>query len=91
MMKEETAAERRRKATVSFRLPVELKIRVEALAEKTGRSSSSIYSQLVSEHIDEIEKAYECVAILDEIKAGTFKTIPVEDVCRDLGIDWDSL
>ena len=77
--------------TVSFRLPVELKIRVEALAEKTGRSSSSIYSQLVSEYINELEEAYECVAILDEINAGTFKTIPVEDVCRNLGIDWDSL
>lgn len=77
--------------TVSFRLPVELKIRVEALAEKTGRSSSSIYSQLVSEYINELEEAYECMAILDEINAGTFKTIPVEDVCRNLGIDWDSL
>ena len=77
--------------TVSFRLPVELKIRVKALAEKTGRSSSSIYSQLVSEHINELEEAYECMAILDEINAGTFKTIPVEDVCRNLGIDWDSL
>ena len=84
-MKEETAAERRRKATVSFRLPVELKVRVDNLAEKTGRSSSSLYAQLVADHIDELEKIYECLAIAEGVKKGQIKTYTTEEVEKELG------
>ena len=41
--------------TATFRLPPELKARVDNLAKMTRRSPSSFYSQLVEEHIGELE------------------------------------
>ena len=85
-MKQEVAmTERIRNVTVSFRLPVELKVRVDNLAEKTGRSSSSLYAQLVADHIDELEKIYECLAIAEGVKKGQIKTYTTEEVEKELG------
>ena len=85
-MKDKIATEKHRNATVSFRLPVELKIRVKALAKKTDRSSSYLYAQLVSEHIDELEKIYECLAIAEGVKKGQIKTYTTEEVEKELGL-----
>ena len=72
--------------TVTFRLSPELKARVDNLAKMTRRSSSSFYSQLVEEHIGELEEIYRYLAIREGIKAGTIKTYTTEEVEKELGL-----
>ncbi len=72
-------------ATATFRLPSELKARVDNLAKTTRRSPSSIYLQVLEEHIGELEEVYKCLAIRDGIKAGTIKTYTTEEVEKALG------
>ena len=58
----------------------DLKTRVDKLAKKTGMSSSYFYNQLVSDHIDELEDAYDCLEIIESVKNGREKTVPLEAV-----------
>ena len=56
------------------------------MAEKTGRSSSSLNAKLVANHIDELEKIYECLAIAEGVKKGQIKTYTTEEVEKELGL-----
>lgn len=72
--------------TATFRISPELKERVENLARLTRRSPSSFYSQLVEEHIEELEEVYRCLAIREGIKAGNIRTYTTEEVEKELGL-----
>ncbi|HIV98753.1 MAG TPA: ribbon-helix-helix protein, CopG family [Candidatus Ornithospirochaeta avicola] len=72
--------------TATFRISPELKARVDNLAKMTRRSSSSIYLQLVEDHIGELEEVYRCLAIRDGIKAGTIRTYTTEEAEKELGL-----
>ena len=56
------------------------------LARKTNRSSSYFYNQLVSDHIDELEEIYECLSIVEDVKRGKEKTVPLEKILSDYGL-----
>lgn len=73
-------------ATATFRINPELKARVDNLARKTNRSSSYFYNQLVSNHIDELEEIYECLSIVEDVKRGKEKTVPLEKILSDYGL-----
>lgn len=72
--------------TATFRLSPDLKARVDNLAKKTNRSSSYFYNQLVTDHIDELEDIYDCLAIIENVKKGKEKTVPLEKVMADYGL-----
>ena len=71
-------------ASVTFRLPPELKARVDSLAKKTRRSPSSFYCQMVEEGIDGLEDLYDCIAVMDDVKSGRMKTYSLESVAKEL-------
>ena len=72
--------------TATFCLSPDLKARVDNLARKTNRSSSYFYNQLVADHIDELEDIYDCLAIIENVKKGKEKTVPLEKVMSDYGL-----
>ena len=72
--------------TVTFRISSDLKDRVDKLANKTGLSSSYFYNQLVANHIDELEDIYDCFAIIENVKKGKEKTVPLGKVMSDYGL-----
>lgn len=69
-------------AVVTFRISSELKVRVDNLARKANKSSSYFYNQLVIDHIDELEDAYDCLEIMESVKNGKEKTVPLEAVMK---------
>lgn len=71
---------------VTFRISSDLKDRVDKLANKTGLGSSYFYNQLVADHIDELEDAYDCLEIIENVKKGKEKTVPLEKVIADYGL-----
>ena len=73
-------------ASVSLRLPDDVKERLEQLAALTGRSKTFYMLEAIREHIDDLEDLYLAEQRLVEIRAGRSKTYSVEEVERSLGL-----
>lgn len=73
-------------ASVSLRLPDDVKERLEQLAALTGRSKTFYMLEAIREHIDDLEDLYLAEQRLVEIRAGRSKTHTLEEVERSLGL-----
>ena len=71
---------------VTFRISSDLKDRVDKLANKTGLGSSYFYNQLVADHIDKLEDAYDCLEIIVSVKKCKEKTVSLEAVMVNCGL-----
>lgn len=67
---------------LAIRLPDELEARLQALAERTGRSRSFYVRRAVLEHLDDLEGYRLAVERLAE----KLPTVPLEEVERRLGL-----
>lgn len=74
-------------ASISLRLPDDLKQRLDRLATLTGRGKSFYMVEAIREHLGDLEDYYEAHAIAQDIKAGKRKTIPLEDVMKKYEMD----
>jgi RHH-type rel operon transcriptional repressor/antitoxin RelB len=61
-------------ATVSVRLPEELKTRLVRLSERTGRSRASFIVEALNEHIGDLEALYVAEQRLIKHRAGRSKS-----------------
>lgn len=68
---------------LAIRLPESVESRLAALAEETGRTKTTLAREAILEYIDDLEDFY-----LAEARARkNRKTIPLNDVERQLGLD----
>ena len=75
-----------RAVPTSLRLPVEVDQRLERLAAETKRSKSFYLRELVTSGLDRLEWEYSIAQRAEDIRAGRRKTVPLEDLERELGI-----
>lgn len=73
-------------ATATFRTTPELKSRMDFLAKETHRPTSFYYNLLLEDYLENLEDIYLSEKILEDIKSGKEKTIPAEEVYKELGI-----
>ena len=67
---------------LAIRLPEAIELRLNALAETTGRTKTTLAREAILEFIDDLEDFY-----LAEARARkNRKTIPLDDVERQLGL-----
>jgi len=67
---------------LAIRLPQTIEERLDALANETGRTKTALAREAILEYIDDLEDYY-----LAEARARrNRKTIPLEEVERDLGL-----
>lgn len=67
---------------LAIRLPESIEKRLASLAVETGRTKTALVREAIVEHIDDLEDLY-----LAESRARlNRKTIPLEDVERELGL-----
>lgn len=71
---------------LAIRLPEEIERRLDALAKETGRTKSFYVREAILEHLDDLEDIYIAERELADIRAGRVKTIPLEEVMKDLGM-----
>jgi RHH-type transcriptional regulator, rel operon repressor / antitoxin RelB len=74
-------------AMLAIRLPEEIEKRLDALAKATGRSKSFYARQAILEHLDDLEDLYLAERELMEVRAGRSKTIPLEDLMKQYGLE----
>lgn len=72
---------------VSLRLPDDLNIRLNDLADKTGRSKTFYMLEAIREHLDGMEDLYLAEQRLIDIRAGRSTTIPIEEVMKRYGME----
>lgn len=71
----------------AVRLPDEVFERLNALAARTGRTATFYIREAVEEHLDELEDLYLAEDVLARRKAGDDKTLTLDELSRDLGLD----
>ena len=71
---------------VSIRLPDDVSMRLQDLAQLTGRSKTFYMIEAIREHLDDLEDLYMAEKRLVEILAGRSKTYSLEEVERSLGL-----
>jgi RHH-type transcriptional regulator, rel operon repressor / antitoxin RelB len=73
-------------SAISLRIPDEVSVRLEQLAQRTGRTKTYYMLEAIREHIDDLEDVYLAEQRLIDIRAGRSKTHSLEDVERSLGL-----
>jgi RHH-type rel operon transcriptional repressor/antitoxin RelB len=73
-------------SAVSIRLPDDVSMRLQNLAQLTGRSKTFYMIEAIREHLDDLEDLYMAEKRLVEIRAGRSKTYSLEEVERGLGL-----
>jgi RHH-type rel operon transcriptional repressor/antitoxin RelB len=71
-------------AMLSVRLPEDVAKRLDALAERTGRTKSWYARQALIEKIEDMEDIYLAERVLERIATGEEKTVSLEEFWRDL-------
>ena len=67
---------------LAIRLPVEIEERLEKLAKSTGRTKSFYVRQAILEHLEELVDIYLAERVLEDIRQGKQKTVPLAKVVK---------
>ena len=72
---------------ISLRLPEDLSTRLQTLAANTGRTKTYYVIEAIKEHIADLEDLYLAEKRLADIRSGESKTIPLEEVMKQYGLE----
>jgi RHH-type transcriptional regulator, rel operon repressor / antitoxin RelB len=70
-----------------IRLPEEIERRLDALAEKTGRTKAFYIREMIMSHIDEMEDCYLAAEVVERLRKGQERTFTAREMRQDLGLD----
>jgi len=73
--------------TYTIRIPKEIETRLSFLSEETGRSKSFYIKEALLEHIADLEDIYIAEKRLEDIRAGRTKTVSLQKVMKEHGMD----
>jgi len=74
---------------LAIRLPVNIEKRLARLAKRTGRTKTYYAREAILQHLEDLEDIYIADKRLAELRSGRTKTIPLEEVMRQYGLDPD--
>lgn len=72
---------------ISLRLPEEIGVRLDSLAERTGRSKTFYVREAILRYLEDMEDIYIAEQRLADLRAGRSHTFSVEEVRAELGLD----
>ena len=71
---------------VSLRLPEDLRVRLEKLSRRTGRSKTYYMVEAISEKLEDLEDLYLAEARTLDLKAGRSRTYTQEEMEKRYGL-----
>jgi RHH-type rel operon transcriptional repressor/antitoxin RelB len=72
---------------LAIRLPASIEKRLEKLARRTGRTKAYYAREAILQHLDDLEDLSMAERVLDRIRKGEERTIPLEDVVKRHGVE----
>ncbi|AZN37989.1 type II toxin-antitoxin system RelB family antitoxin [Iodobacter ciconiae] len=72
---------------LAIRLPAEIENRLDVLAKSTGRTKTFYAKEAILQHLDDLEDLYLAEQRLKDIQEGRTKTIPLEEVMMNYGLE----
>jgi RHH-type transcriptional regulator, rel operon repressor / antitoxin RelB len=72
---------------LAIELPEEVDTRLEQLVKETGRTKSDHVLEAILEYLDDLEDLRIAEARLEDIRAGHSRTIPLDEVMREYGME----
>ena len=74
-------------AMIAVRVSEELEMRLDRLAQLTGRTKTYYVREAIEDHLDDLEEAYLAEKVLKKVRSGGEKLMPLEDVVKQYGLD----
>ncbi|MGD0695928.1 MAG: DUF6290 family protein [Terriglobia bacterium] len=72
---------------LAVRLPQSIERRLEKLARRTGRTKTFYVREAVVQHLEDLEDIYAAERVLERIRNGRERTIPLEDLMKHHGME----
>ena len=72
---------------LAIRLPDSIEKRLAKLAKRTGRTKTFYAREAILRYIEDLEDVYDAERVLERIRSGKEKTIPLEDVMKRYGME----
>jgi RHH-type rel operon transcriptional repressor/antitoxin RelB len=72
---------------LAIRLPASIEKRLEKLARRTGRTKAYYAREAILQHLDDLEDVSMAERVLERIRKGEERTIPLEDVIKRHGVE----
>jgi RHH-type transcriptional regulator, rel operon repressor / antitoxin RelB len=72
---------------LAIRLPDKIEKRLARLAKRTGRTKTYYAREAIVQHLDDLEDIYLAEKRLAEIRCGRVKTIPLEEIMLQHGME----
>ena len=72
---------------LAIRLPASIEKRLEKLARRTGRTKTYYAREAILQHLDDLEDVSMAERVLDRIRKGEERTIPLEDIVKRHGVE----
>jgi len=72
---------------LAIRLPTEIEERLDALAERTGRTKTYYAREAIEKYIDDLEDLYLADAELERVRAGRSKPQTLAQVMKAHGLE----
>jgi RHH-type rel operon transcriptional repressor/antitoxin RelB len=73
---------------LAIRLPDKIEKRLARLAKRTGRTKTYYAREAILKHLDDLEDVYLAEKRMEAIESGRVKTIPIEEVMRQHGLEY---
>jgi RHH-type rel operon transcriptional repressor/antitoxin RelB len=73
---------------LAIRLPEKIEKRLARLAKRTGRTKTYYAREAILKYLEDMEDIYLAEKRMEEIESGRVKTIPLEEVMRQHGLEY---
>ena len=73
---------------LAIRLPDKIEKRLAHLAKRTGRTKTYYAREAILKHLDDLEDVYLAEKRMEAIESGRVKTIPLEEILRQHGLEY---
>ncbi|MGH9573506.1 MAG: type II toxin-antitoxin system RelB family antitoxin [Candidatus Acidiferrales bacterium] len=72
---------------LAIRLPVSIEQRLERLARRTGRTKTFYAREAILEHLNDLEDLYLAESVLERVRSGEERTIPLKTATKRHGLE----
>ncbi len=72
---------------LAIRLPPAVEKRLEKLARRTGRTKTFYVREAILDHLEDLEDRFLAEGVLERIRRGEERTLPLKDVMKRHGVD----